>query len=95
VDSVLSICALQTGLTAGMQPGADFNLVGVNCACWYSPPLPVITSLDVSWAEVGAAAVRELVRLSETGETEFPSMRATPQVIAGDTCPIVEVGSAK
>lgn len=87
VDSVLAVCALQSCLTAGLQPNVDFSLIGMNCACWHSPPLPVITSLDVSWAEVGAAAIRELATMSESGETQFVSIRARPHIIAGETCP--------
>ncbi len=87
VDSVLAICALQSCLTAGLRPNVDFNLVGMNCASWHSPPLPVITSLDVSWAEVGLAAIQELVSLSETGTTQFESIRACPQIRPGETCP--------
>jgi DNA-binding LacI/PurR family transcriptional regulator len=87
-DSVLSICALQACLTAGLRPNVDFNLVGINCACWHSPPLPVITSLDVSWAEVGSMAIRELVNMSESGESRFESRRAEAHVILGETCPV-------
>lgn len=93
-DSVLSICALQTCLTAGLRPNVDFNLVGMNCGCWHTPPLPVITSLDVSWAEVGSMAIQELVKMSETGEVQFESVRVRPHIIPGETCP-TEADSVK
>jgi DNA-binding LacI/PurR family transcriptional regulator len=92
LDSVLAICTLQTCLAAGMKPNEDFNLIGMNCACWHSPPLPVITSLDVSWAEVGEVAIRELIRMSETGETRFESIEACPHVMVGGTCPTTPAG---
>jgi len=92
LDSVLAICTLQTCLAAGMKPNEDFNLIGMNCACWHSPPLPAITSLDVSWAEVGEVAIRQLLRMSETGETRFESIQARPHVMAGGTCPVTPVG---
>ncbi len=88
VDSVLSICALQACLAAGMRPNEDFSLVGMNCGCWQHSPLPLITSLDVSWAEVGSAAVEQLLNMSETGVSQVPSIRARPQIIPGDTCPV-------
>lgn len=91
LDSVLAICTLQTCLAAGMTPNADFSLVGMNCACWHNPPLPTITSLDVSWAEVGSVAIRELLNMSESGETQFESIRVRPHVKAGETCPTPDV----
>lgn len=91
VDSMLAICALQSCLAVGLHPNVDFNLVGMNCACWHSPPLPLITSLDVSWAEVGSVAIRELVKMSETRTAQFESILARPQIRPGETCPTSRV----
>lgn len=87
LDSVLSVCGLQTCLTAGLTPNRDFSLVGMNCGSWHSPPLPAITSLDVSWAEVGSQAIAKLTEMAEANTSEFPTIRIRPDVSAGDTCP--------
>ena len=88
LDSVLAVCTLQACLTAGLRPNADFSLIGTNTGCWHNPPMPLITSLDVSWAQVGKVAIRQLLMMSETGETQFPSICVAPQVVPGETCPV-------
>ncbi len=89
VDSVLSIDALQACLKVGLKPPDDISLVGVNCSRWQNGGFPRITSVEVSWRDVGVVAVRELMRMTDAEETEFDNVLIKPRVVAGDTCPIV------
>jgi len=86
-DSVLSIGALMVCRRAGLRVGTDLRLVGVNCSRWSAADCPQITSVDISWREVGEIAMRELVRLTETGEHRFASVLVAPRVVPGETCP--------
>ncbi len=87
-DSVLSIGTLMICRRAGLRVGGDVQLVGVNCSRWSAADSPQITSVDISWREVGELAMRELVRLTETGEHRFPSVLVAPRVVPGETCPV-------
>lgn len=87
-DSVLSVCALQMCYEVGRELGRDYNLVGVNCSRWISPPLPRITSVEVSWQKVGEVALQQLIKLSKDGQDRFETIMMKPDVVQGDTCPI-------
>lgn len=85
-DSVLSVCTLQMCFEAGLEPHRDFSLVGVNCSRWLSLPMPRITSVEVSWRDVGRLAVRKLHELSADNDFRFESILIRPKVVPGDTC---------
>lgn len=72
----------------GFQMGREVALVGCDCAFRSQPPEPRVTSIDVSWFDVGAAAIRQLVRMSEGGESRFKTILLPPRVIEGETCPV-------
>jgi LacI family transcriptional regulator len=90
VDSVLSVDVLLACRKAGLNVGEDLSLVGVNCSQWRTSDLPSITSIDVSWDEVGKIAVRQLVQMSETNQPHFQSILVEPTVVPGTTCPVPE-----
>lgn len=87
VDSVASVGALLACVKAGLVPGDDFHLVGCDCAFWQSSPLPNITSVDISWRDVGMAAIRKLCELSRAGESQFSTLLIRPRIVEGGTCP--------
>lgn len=93
VDSVLSIDALMACRTLGLKPLEDFSLVGVNCSRWQNTAFPRITSVEVSWKEIGATAVREMLRMGDEESNRFPNVLVKPRVVEGDTCPIPERGA--
>ncbi len=88
LDSVSSVGSLLACLKLGLQPQADFHQVGCDCSMWQSTPLPQITSVDISWKEVGIRAVRRLVDSVKTGQAEFETILLPPRVIAADSCPL-------
>jgi LacI family transcriptional regulator len=88
VDSVLSVDAILACRRVGLKPGEDISLVGVNCSQWHSPEMPKITSIDVSWSEVGRTAMQQLIRLSEAGQHLFDTIMVEPQIVPGATCPV-------
>ncbi len=88
VETLSSVGSLLACLSRGMKVGEDFNLVGCDCAPWQSPPLPRITSIDISWRRVGTTAMETLLDLARKGESEFETIRMRPRVIAADSCPV-------
>lgn len=92
IDSVASVASLLGCVNAGMKAGEDFSLVGCDCSQWTSAPLPTITSLDVSWKEVGELATRLLVDMARQGESGFDTMLLQPRVTPAETCPAADAG---
>lgn len=88
VDSVLSVDALLACRRVGLRPGRDVSLVGVNCSHWRNADMPSITSIDVSWSEVGRTAMRQLIQLSDSGQHVFESILVKPHIVPGTTCPV-------
>jgi DNA-binding LacI/PurR family transcriptional regulator len=88
VDPIVSVGTLLACLEIGMKPCEDFNLVGCDVSLWQSPPLPHITSLGITWKEVGKAALRTLLQLVERGTSEFEPVLLRPDLYPGDTCPV-------
>jgi LacI family transcriptional regulator len=74
--------------TCELEPGRDIGLVGCDCAFWSHAPDPQITSVDVSWYQAGAAAIRQLVRMAELGEGRFDPILLPPRIVEGQTCPV-------
>lgn len=87
LDSVSSVGALLACLKTGMRVGEDFHQVGCDCSMWQSPPLPRITSVDISWKEVGMTAVSRLLALAGGTDPTFPTLLLPPRVVWADTCP--------
>lgn len=73
---------------AGFRPGRDVDVVGCDCSPWRSPPLPTITSVDISWEQVGALAVEKLAAMSREGTGRFETVLLPPRVVAGESCPV-------
>lgn len=88
IDSVLSVDSLLACRRAGLKPGDDISLVGVNCSQWHNAELPAITSIDVSWSEVGRTAMQQLIQLSNAGQHLFETVVIKPRAMPGDTCPV-------
>lgn len=83
-----SVNALQACIQAGREPGGDMLLIGCDCVHWQYGPNRRITSVDVSWADAGRAAIRLLLEQEQNGVCRFPSELLAPRVVAGDTCPV-------
>ncbi len=83
-----SVLALDACQRAGIRLGTDAALVGCDCAFWLNPPNPRITSIDVSWFDTGAAAIRKLMQMAEGKEERFEPVLLPPRILAGDTCPV-------
>lgn len=88
LDSVLSVDCLIAGHRLGMEAGKDFSLVGVNCSRWQSETMPRITSVDVSWREVGRTAIRALSGLAESKESVCDAIFLAPYPVEGKTCAV-------
>jgi LacI family transcriptional regulator len=72
----------------GLRPQQDFDLVGCDCVGWHRPDLPAITSVDISWEEVGAQAVTQLAKMIDSDTSQFKTVLLEPRVVAGGTCPV-------
>lgn len=86
-----SVATVAACRSAGLQFGRDVRLVGCDCAFRTHSSEPLITSVDVSWFDAGAAAIRSLVQMAELGESRCASVLLEPRVIEGDTCPVAAV----
>ncbi len=86
VDSVASVAALRGCLRAGLSPGGDCLIVGCDASQWKIPGLPRITSVDVSWRQIGAIAVEQLLR-ARMSNGRFRTVLLKPRIVEADTCP--------
>ncbi len=89
-----SVNALQACVEAGREPGGDILLIGCDCVHWQYGANRRITSIDVSWADAGRAAIRRLLEQEQGGVCRFPSELLAPRVVAGDTCPVPADGGS-
>ncbi|MGQ9652230.1 MAG: substrate-binding domain-containing protein [Phycisphaerae bacterium] len=90
VDSVSSVGSLIGLMRCGMKPTEDFDLVGCDCSLWRSESMPAITTVDVSWEEVGRLATKKLLDMSRAGSLQFETIVLPPRVTPADTCPVPE-----
>jgi LacI family transcriptional regulator len=88
LDSVLSVDALLACRRVGLNSGGDISLVGVNCSQWHGSGMPSITSIDVSWSEIGRTAMQQLIQLSDDHRHLFESILVKPEIMPGGTCPV-------
>lgn len=94
VDGVFGLDALSTVgsvmmcLNSGRHPGQDVDVLGCDCAAYHGRKLPAITSIDISWREVGGLAVRKLVEITEQQTSTFETVLLSPRIQAGETCPL-------
>ncbi len=83
-----SFGALLACLELGMNPGRDVHVVGCDCVLWQSHDLPTLTSVEILWPDVGAAAVQSLLELRESRARRVDNLLIRPHVVPGDTCPV-------
>lgn len=88
VDAVASVGTFHACLQLGWKEGVEYNLVGCDCGMWQSANLPGITSLGVSWREIGAAALDKLCEVAGKGECRFDTVWIPPRVTPAATCPV-------
>lgn len=86
VDSTASIGAVLGSLRAGFKPGDDCDVVGCDASLWRTPGLPRITSIDISWREVGMLAIDKLVKSSQATHPSFKNVLLKPRIVEGDSC---------
>jgi LacI family transcriptional regulator len=89
-SSVTGAEALLACQRAGLQVPDVTALVGSDAALWRAPGLPAITSVDVSWYNVGELAVRKMVELENKEESSFPNIAMPPELRRGGTCPLID-----
>lgn len=89
-SSVTGAEALLACQRAGLRVPDDTALVGSDASLWRAPGLPTITSVDVSWYNVGEMAVRKMVELENKEESSFANIEMPPEVRRGGTCPVAE-----
>lgn len=94
LDSVSSVGMLLACMHIGLRPLEDFHQVGCDCSMWQSPPLPRITSVDISWKDVGVRALHQLNEAYQSGNPIFDSVLLAPRVIAAETCPALPLNPA-
>jgi len=87
VDSVASMVSVRGCLGAGLEPGNDCLIVGCDASHRKIPGLPSVTSVDVSWRQVGVAAVEQLL-IASTNQGLFRTVLLKPQIVEGDSCPV-------
>lgn len=88
VDSVASVASILGCMRAGLTPGEDCDVIGCDAALWRTPGLPRITSIDISWRDVGKQAIEKLVRTSQSGHSVFKNVLLKPRIVEGDSCAV-------
>jgi DNA-binding LacI/PurR family transcriptional regulator len=86
-SSVTGVEALIACQIAGLRVPEDTALVGSDVAVWKTSGYPAITSVDVSWYNVGELAVRKMAELQDTEQRIFTNIALPPRVHPGATCP--------
>ncbi len=87
IDSIASIGMVMGCLRADIRLGDRAFLVGCDTSLWQSSMLPRITSIDLSWKEVGILATERLTVLAAHREAEFESILLPPAIKYAETCP--------
>lgn len=89
-----SVGSLMASMELGIDPRkGEIRIVGCDCTMWPSGSLPRLTGVDVSWADVGALAVRKLIELKATHQWRFDNILMQARINAGETCPEVDTGT--
>lgn len=90
LDCVSSVGAVMACVESGRQASQDLDVLGCDCSLSQCGNIPTITSVDISWREVGARAVERLTEMSDAGRSTFDSVMLPPRVVSGLTCPVPE-----
>jgi LacI family transcriptional regulator len=88
VDSVASVGAILAAMRLGLTPGDDCDIVGCDAALWRTPGLPRITSIDISWRDVGMLAIDKLYKASQSRQPGFKPVLLKPRIVEGDSCAV-------
>lgn len=88
LDSVLSVDTVKACDRIGLKAGEDIQIVGVNASQWRGNNMPRLTSIDISWNDVGTIAVDQLVKVRDGHDSRFESIMIKPEVFAGETCEV-------
>ncbi len=83
-----SLAFLRACRKTGREPGKDILHVGCDCSVMAEVIVPRITSLEVSWRDIGVAAMEKLMEMRDTGKPRFPNLLLKHKVFPGDTCPV-------
>jgi LacI family transcriptional regulator len=83
-----SLAFLRACRKTGREPGKETLHLGCDCSVIAEVIHPRITSLEVSWRDVGAAAMEKLMEMRDTGRPRFPNLLLKHKVFPGDTCPV-------
>lgn len=94
IDAVCAGGGLAAYVRGGLKPAEDFDLIGCDSPFWQNTNLPKVTSVDVSWREVGETAVQQLADLCQSGSTRFDTRLLKPRLLPGETCPLPPDASA-
>lgn len=90
IDSVSAAGSALAAHRSGMRVAQDLDLIGCDCSAWRIGSLPTMTAVDVSWNDVGVLALRQLMSMCQSGESEFDTILMQPRIVPGDTCPLPE-----
>jgi len=88
IDSIASVGSILGSMRAGLTPGDDCDVVGCDASLWRTPGLPRITSIDISWREVGMLAIDKLFKAVQTRQPIIKNVLLKPRVVEGDSCPV-------
>lgn len=88
LDCVASVGGLMAAVESGRVVPDDIDVLGCDCSLSQGGNMPTMTSVDVSWREVGICSVHKLTEMSESGTSTFESMMVAPRVLAGMSCPV-------
>ena len=83
-----SLAFLRACRKTGREPGKDVLHLGCDCSVIAGVIVPRITSLEVSWRDIGVAAMEKLMEMRDSGKPRFPNLLLKHKVLPGDTCPV-------
>lgn len=90
LDCVASVGAVMACEPSGRQAAEDIDVLGCDCSLSHAGNTPTVTSVDISWREVGVMAVQRLTEMVDACSSTFESILLKPRVLSGATCPVAE-----
>jgi DNA-binding LacI/PurR family transcriptional regulator len=88
IDSISSVGAVLACAGAGRRAGEACDVVGCDASMWRTPGLPRITSVDISWREVGELAMERLLECRPPASPRFKTILLAPRIVEGESCPV-------
>ncbi|HOA75323.1 MAG TPA: LacI family DNA-binding transcriptional regulator [Phycisphaerae bacterium] len=88
LDCVASVGSVMACVESGRRVAEDVDVLGCDCSLSQTGNMPTITSVDISWREVGELSVQRLVEMCDASASTFDTILLPPRVLSGVTCPV-------